>query len=605
MNQVRWGATFCAVLLALGARAQTVPSEPAGSPASSPTAGPPVEPAEPVAPLPADADAGVAATEPDAGVTPKFEPEPAAPKAAPEVRAAPAEPPPRVQFSEYLLASYHLDNGNIAPPTSFLYDPSGSNYVDWINKLQMDVSWGNLIAMMRVDSGLFINAPVAADGNTRLETLLANRYQDRVDFEKVFVSYSHRYFDVTLGDTYATYGRGLVLSLRKVDEFGIDTTVRGVSATGHVAGLTVNALGGWANIINVDPASGRRAEDPGDAIIGARAEYKIGRWVTPGIDFSHVIYGQNLTTGTQTSKDQVTSASATLELPHLWSYGNFYAEYAVQRKVTGGTEISSSAFYASGSAYLGPVTVLLEYKDYRHYSPIPTSLDPTLYPEFALTDFYTAAPTLERVQQVVLNNTDIAGPHARVSLKLIPDVTPYVSMAVFDDRIYKTRIYDPYAGAEIRWNDGASRASVSGGYRLNQYVKGSVAPNTPFQEEWHAEYDINQHIKGPYGVELSGLHLSHHDAQGPKYLDWVEGQAYLSLKRSQDWSVALGYEYYTEAPQVIRPNYFNVSGSFRILQNLTLRAFIGGQRAGIKCVNGVCRNYPAFDGARLEVLAKY
>ena len=67
--------------------------------------------------------------------------------------------------------------------------------------------------------------------------------------------------------------------------------------------------------------------------------------------------------------------------------------------------------------------------------------------------------------------------------------------------------------------------------------------------------------------------------------------------------MALGYEYYTEAPASIRPHYPSVSGSLTLIQNLMVRWFVGGQRAGIKCVNGVCRNYPAFTGVRLEVVA--
>ena len=547
---------------------------------------------------------------PDAGV----EPEPPAPPPAvsplpvatlPE--PAPPEAPARIQLSEALLSSYHLDNGNISPRGSAVYDPTSNNYFDWLNKLQLDASWGDFIAQVRVDSALFLNAPVAAASDLKFVELLKNRYGSRVDFEKVFLTWSSRHLDVTLGDTYATYGRGLVLSLRKVDEFGIDTTVRGVSATGRVAGLTVNVLGGWSNIVNVDPATGRTAENPNDTILGARADYRFGKWVAPGFDVSHVINAQNSQLGMQTSRDHVTSFSGTLEFPHLGSFGTLYAEYAAQRRVTNGSVLWSSALYASGSAYLGPLTLLLEYKDYQNYSAIPTSLDPTQGPELALSDFYTAAPTLERVQQLVLNNTDIAGGHVRASLKLRPNVVPFVSMAGFVDRIYQTQIYDPYAGAEIHWNDGASRASVSGGYRLNQYAAGAAVPGKEFQAVWHAELDVTQHLKGPYSLELSGLHLSHRDVLfgSDGYLSWLEGQVYLSFKAAGVWSVAIGTEYYTKAPKSIRANYFNVGGSWQILKNLLVRLFVGGQRAGIKCVNGVCRNYPGFDGARIEVVAKY
>ncbi len=586
MTRCRAERGFAVALLLIGAVASAQTPAPDSEPAPAPVT--PLEPA-PSAAVPAPAVA--------VAVTPEPPPQPA---------AAP-ERPARIQLSEALLASYHLDNGNIAPKGSPAYDPTGNNYVDWLNKLQLDASWGDFTAALRVDSALFGNTPVALASDVKLTQLLKNRYGSRVDFEKVFLTWSSRYLDVTLGDTYATYGRGLVLALRKVDEFGIDTTVRGLNATAHVGGFTINALGGWSNIVNVDPATGRTAPDPNDVILGARAEYRFGKWFTPGFDVSHVIYAQNsVSTGTNASHDTVTSLSGTLEFPHLGKFGNLYAELAGQRRVTSGTELWTTAFYASGSAYVGRLTLLLEFKDYRDYSPIPTSLDPSAAPEFWLSDFYTAAPTLERVQQLVLNNSNIAGAHVRASYKVNPNAVLFFSMAGFVDRSYQTEIYDPYAGAELRWNDGASRASFSGGYRRNQYAAGSVDPGNPFQTSWHVELDVNQHLTGPYSVELNALHLAHRDRSGPTYLPYhFEGQAYLSFKRAEDWSVALGYEYFTSQPDTIRSNYLNVGGSWHPLKNLLVRGLIGGQRAGIKCVNGVCRNYPGFDGARLEVVAKY
>ena len=410
-----------------------------------------------------------------------------------------------MSLSNSLRAAYHLDSGNIAPRGSPAYDPTGTNFYDWLNRLQMDVAWGNLTAQVRVDTTLYASTPMAAESDIRLQQLLLNRYANRVDFEKLFLTYSSRNVDVTLGDVYATYGRGLVLSLRKVDEFGVDNTARGISATGRVAGLTVSGLAGLSDVINVDPSSARYAENPDDLILGAHADYRFGKWVTPGFNFSHVVYATNFQTSSgQSDRDSVTSLSGSLDFPHLARFGNLYAELATQRRVTQGSELWSSAFYGNASAWLGPVTLLVEAKDYRRYGTIPTSLEPTERAELALTNFYSAAPTLERVQQLVLNNTDVTGLHARASLKLRADFVPFVSMAAFADRVYQTRIYNPYLGAEILWNNRASRASLSAGYRVNVYDEGTAHPGRVFQDLWHVEYDINQHLTGAYSAELSG-----------------------------------------------------------------------------------------------------
>jgi len=45
--------------------------------------------------------------------------------------------------------------------------------------------------------------------------------------EKVVLEYSGRSVEIKLGDFYISIGRGMVLSLRKLDELGIDTTLQG------------------------------------------------------------------------------------------------------------------------------------------------------------------------------------------------------------------------------------------------------------------------------------------------------------------------------------------------------------------------------------------
>jgi hypothetical protein len=36
-----------------------------------------------------------------------------------------------------------------------------------------------------------------------------------------------------------------------------------------------------------------------------------------------------------------------------------------------------------------------------------------------------------------------------------------------------------------------------------------------------------------------------------------------------------------------------------------VRAVAGSQRGGIKCVAGICREYPAFTGVRAEVVTRF
>ena len=56
----------------------------------------------------------------------------------------------------------------------------------------------------------------------------------------------------------------------------------------------------------------------------------------------------------------------------------------------------------------------------------------------------------------------------------------------------------------------------------------------------------------------------------------------------------------------IFPTYYN-SGSvlYRFTNDSNLRLFVGQQRGGLRCVSGVCRVFPAFEGARAELTLRF
>ena len=89
---------------------------------------------------------------------------------------------------------------------------------------------------------------------------LSNRYINWAYPSKYYVTFSQPGLEATLGDASAQLGRGIVLSVRKQDELGSDTTIRGArlswSTRGTVA-LKLTALGGELNPLRIDEASGR------------------------------------------------------------------------------------------------------------------------------------------------------------------------------------------------------------------------------------------------------------------------------------------------------------------------------------------------------------
>jgi hypothetical protein len=64
-----------------------------------------------------------------------------------------------------------------------------------------------------------------------------------------------------------------------------------------------------------------------------------------------------------------------------------------------------------------------------------------------------------------------------------------------------------------------------------------------------------------------------------------------------------GFEYTTLSGY---PTYYlNGSVFYRFASGSNLRLFVGQERAAFKCAMGVCRFFPAFDGARAELTLRF
>src|SRR5260370_8451955 len=98
------------------------------------------------------------------------------------------------------------------------------------------------------------------------------------------MTYNSRSLEVTAGDAYTQFGRGLTLSMRKVDELGIDTTVRGARIRLQEDPFALVALAGFANPSRVDDATGRVLFPTRDLALGDRSVPVFGSDRIVGVD---------------------------------------------------------------------------------------------------------------------------------------------------------------------------------------------------------------------------------------------------------------------------------------------------------------------------------
>jgi hypothetical protein len=177
--------------------------------------------------------------------------------------------------------STSLGTGNLAPE-QFVDD----NYSEWLNQLYVRSYYWKVSFGMRLDSAVWGNQLTRQEAQSfivdelggpdvsmeeRFSRELHSRFNNFIYPAKLWVGFKHKRFEATVGDFYAHLGRGLVFSVRKLDELGIDTTVRGIKVKyGHKFDsgfrMEASAFGGQLNPIRLDFPTGRVMAGSGSPI---------------------------------------------------------------------------------------------------------------------------------------------------------------------------------------------------------------------------------------------------------------------------------------------------------------------------------------------------
>lgn len=617
--------------------------------------------------------------------------------------AAALETPPvggqqvRIDITEATSLFYNVDNRNTRPG-------NGSTRLDddwgvWYNRLNTQASWKNFQAGLRLDSAWFFSAPNATDvalellnerrpdpnapytpedaryfvqEATKASEDLSTRYTNWLYPAKYYLGYTERNIEATIGDFYGQFGRGFVLSVRKLDELASDTTIRGARVTGRIRSgdfrLRMTALGGAFNPLRIDEASGRylgvtNAATPGitnvteagmpramasplddpsqpvfptyapDRVVAAEIEGGT-RAVQVGVHGSLInrtmLDGNALAPGVVRSADVLRTGSVSVNLPDLGGHGAAYVEAAFQGlDYPAAFEESATdlpdpghAIYGSFSVNEKPVTVTVEAKHYRRFFPLAANVDLKRAPEFAVVQ-YNTPPTTEGVwvdTEFEGFNTCVSGGRAKTDVEVAPRtivfawVGYYLTWAesVANEQCRTSeenlnRIWDFATGFELVSRNRKSRAIATLGTRFDDTARLIDDPNGGqthvFYRELYGRYEVTQWLGGPFALKLQGWDRVRHQTLSGVPEPWVELQQLVGIDYAPHLTFGAGFEY-TGNPQ-FAPTYFNGTVGYNFNSSSNISLFAGQRRGGLRCVSGVCRVYPPFEGVRLDATFRF
>jgi thiol-disulfide isomerase/thioredoxin len=219
------------------------------------------------------------------------------------------------------------------------------------DRLNLQGAAGNLTTFARADTMVFQDAPSA-------------RFQDDARLERLRVRYRLGDWNLIAGDFFEQLGRGIMLSVRKVDELGVDLEIRGGRLEYDGKALGAMLFVGRMNPANLDIVSEQFVEDTDDVLAGGRLSVR----AIPGMEVG--VLGLHLRPTEQfladpdalgiTQKDQATAGGIFAEVPDIAGLFSLYVEGDFQRRIVAAEHSDGKAVYGTLGLHLPQLNVLAE-----------------------------------------------------------------------------------------------------------------------------------------------------------------------------------------------------------------------------------------------------
>ena len=493
-----------------------------------------------------------------------------------------------VNASDTLFVEYRADNQNGRD--------DDDHFASFVNRFDMSSTSGGVTASLRFDSVYFIDPPTDDSGEA-LENSNGPLFVQETRLERLSAVYRLGDWQLNGGDTYLQMGRGILLSIRNLPDLELDRAVRGGKVMFQNTDHDWSLFGGEINVANRDGVNLHHVADPHDMVVGSTYEYSGFDNLSLGIMGVYLEPDQRLL---EDERDLMAGGGLYLNMPALADWISVYLEGDVQHRVLAGQPEQGYAGYLTTDLMFGDLTLLVEGLWLDHFE-VKGSDNTALNSRI----IYNQAPTMERIDQEVFNNTNVAGGRIRAEYYVFP-----VDLLLYVNGLY--RLNDPgeetqldvlhvYSGFEQYFQEGHSKIAGSAGWR-NEMQSGETV-----KETLHAEGDYLQAVGDDFRLHLKSNNelRSVQEVEGGMN-DYSRGTLFAGIESAGIGGLTFEFGYDTQDTSDETQNFFYAGHLFwEMTDDITLRAIGGTQRGGIKCVNGVCRDYPEFAGGKLEISTRF
>jgi hypothetical protein len=402
------------------------------------------------------------------------------------------------------------------------------------------------------------------------------------DWGETYQELSYRYFqlssefiELTFGNYYAMFGRGLILRSYENRDLRHDNNLDGVKGILDLDGHALTLLWGTPR------GKYERINDP---LFGADAKITASDWITLG--------GSYLRTDiTGVGFFQLYGGNLGFAFPHL----DFYAEYARKNNPSEKfEEKDGNGFYLSSNLYWSGFALSLEYKDYERFEfthgEVTYNNPPSLVKEHAYTLLNRHSYVLKLHDEKGFQVQAFSSPSEELSL-----VANYSYTTDHKDKLIFSEIY---AEAEYDYQD---LATIKTGFSRMENKKEAGLPYilSPI-------FDLTYYLSEQNSIAFLWEHLwiSQYDGDVTYYDQIIS----LSLSHSPFISLTFAHERTTQWKTKAwsgKKSWFITTLDLALSEKHNLSLSFGSRRAGKVCSGGVCTQRPALDGGEIKLLSQF
>jgi hypothetical protein len=539
----------------------------------------------------------------------------AVPAAGVDVAVPPGGREGRVDITQTTVAEYHGNNDDLNKLNDY--------YADLRNRFDLHLLTAGFELAARLDAVTFVQPPPGAEPP----------YADSLVPEKLTARWRDRALQLTIGDFYASFGRGIVLNVRKEAGLGADTTLRGAKVAWREGAANVKALAGLVNPTNLDGFSEKPVSDPHDLITGVRLSWGPRPGLTLGSHAVGILFDPLERNDTDTRTPQrLLAAGLSAEVADWTAGSSLFAEadwvgtQHRQLELANGVLVegrlsgidSGYAAYAGADYSAGPWSIVGQAKLYQRLDIASwTSTDGGRAEPRRL--LYNRAPTLEPEDAEVTNNHDVWG------CQLAADYQPQPLGLRLSATVSGLVASDPLDAGERMVYHVRSKAEQD--FNAGGYLSLTLGARAERPEHRNASSESRLYLRAAaivplaprHSIEVRGLHRWSTLREPAAQSRFVKGQWSVSYGFSPLLDATVSFAYDTSPSQRRRITLFYRARGVKLRQvffsggvtvkpwrdHLHIRALLGNTAGGPACVDGYCRYLPAFSGARLETTLRF